>query len=95
IRIQLDPALDLRTLNLSPFQQMVATALQKYGAFDADVAKTFSLTARSVIDGTRYPTRTDDLPRELIGHLRFLTPSISSTDVQLDTAADQGCRQQR
>jgi len=95
IRIQLDPALDLRTLKLSPFQQMVATALQKYGAFDADVAKTFSLTARSVIDGTRYPIRVDDLPRELIGHLRFLTPSISSTDIQLDTAADPGCRQQR
>ncbi|WP_157886145.1 PA14 domain-containing protein [Mycobacteroides saopaulense] len=95
IRIQLDPSLDLRTWNLSPFQRMVATALQKYGAFDADVAKTFSLTARSVIDGSRYSTRIDDLPRELIGHLRFLTPSISSTDIQLDTAADGGCRQQR
>ncbi|MBB4855473.1 hypothetical protein HNP40_002875 [Mycobacteroides chelonae] len=94
IRIQLDPSLDLRTWNLSPFQRMVATALQKYGAFDADVAKTFSLTARSVIDGSQYSTRIDDLPRELIRHLRFLTPSISSTDIQLDTAADGGCRQQ-
>ncbi|MBA0048057.1 PA14 domain-containing protein [Mycobacterium sp. NPDC050853] len=95
IRIQLDPSLDLRTLNLSPFQRMVATALQKYGAFDADVAKSFSLTARSVIDGTRYPTHIEDLPRELIGQLRFLTPSISSTDIQLDTADDGVCKQQR
>ncbi|WP_164909761.1 PA14 domain-containing protein [Mycobacteroides franklinii] len=94
IRIQLDPSLDLRTLKLTPFQLMVATALQKYGAFDADVAKTFTLTARSVIDGTRYSTHIDDLPRELIGHLRFLTPTISSTDVQLDTAAEGVCRQQ-
>lgn len=95
IRIQLDPSLDLRTLSLTPFQRMVATALQRYGAFDADVAKTFALTARSVIDGTQYPTHIDDLPRELIGNLRFLTPAVGSTEIQLDTAAEGVCRQQR
>lgn len=95
IRIQLDPALDLRRFDLTPFQTMVATALQRYGAFDADHAATFSISARSVIDGTRYPTHIDDLPKELLEHMRFLAPTIRSTDIQLDTAADRDCGQQR
>ena len=42
VRIRLDPAVDINSLGLTPFQTMVATALQKYGAFNADTSGSFS-----------------------------------------------------
>lgn len=37
-RLQLDPALDLSTLNLSPGELTVATAMQRYGGYVMDVS---------------------------------------------------------
>jgi hypothetical protein len=42
-RIQLDPALDLARLGLSPATRVVARAMQVYGMFNADVAETFKI----------------------------------------------------
>lgn len=94
-RIQLDPALDLSRFGLTPFQLMVARALQVYGGFNADHSTVFTLYARSTYDGTTYAQAPQGLPDALIQHIRFLTPTISSTDVYLDRADDRGCNQQR
>ena len=44
-RVQLDPALDLDSLSLTPWQKVIARALQRYGMYLADTAGTTSLTA--------------------------------------------------
>jgi hypothetical protein len=44
-RIQLDPTLDVSTLGLSASGQVIARALQKYGAFVADFSGAVSLYA--------------------------------------------------
>lgn len=93
IRAQLDPNLDLNQFNLTPFQRMVAVALQTYGAFNADTASAFALYAQSMTDGSTYSQPIGDLPEALIGHLRFLQPTVASTDLQLDGPADIGCAQ--
>ena len=94
IRIQLDPNLNLAPFALTPFQQMVAVALQTYGAFNADKAGSFVLYAQSKTDGSTYNQTISALPESLIQHLRFLLPTMSSPDIQLDTPADTGCAQQ-
>lgn len=47
-RLQLDPALDLQTLKLSPGTLVIARALQVYGMFDVDSASTCSLYFQNV-----------------------------------------------
>lgn len=47
-RLQLDPALDLQTLNLSPAVLAVARALQVYGMYTVDNASTCSLYFQNV-----------------------------------------------
>ena len=39
-RLQLDPALDLDSLNLTPAERMIATAMQRYGGYIVDVGGT-------------------------------------------------------
>ncbi|WEL92024.1 hypothetical protein P1N98_12605, partial [Tsukamurella tyrosinosolvens] len=92
---QLDPGVDLTRFGLTPFQLMVAKALQVYGGFNADHAGLFTLYARSPIDGTTYTQPIQPLPDALIQHMRFLAPTISSTEIYLDRADDPGCNQQR
>lgn len=46
-RIQLDPALDLDSLGLSPSGRIIAEALQRYGAFVADFSGAVSLYAEN------------------------------------------------
>lgn len=95
VRIQLDPNLNLDTLGLTPFQKMVAKALQTYGGFNADGAANFAIYAQSPDDGSTYPMSLDALPKSLIGQLRYLAPTFTSTDVQMATMFDSGCQQQR
>ncbi|WP_245819571.1 PA14 domain-containing protein [Rhodococcoides yunnanense] len=95
IRIQLDPSLDLDAAGLNPFQKMVAKALQTYGGFDADGSANFAIYAQSPDDGSTYPMALDALPKSLIGKLRYLAPTFTSTDVQMATAFDTGCQQAR
>ncbi|MEI8120866.1 MAG: hypothetical protein WCI20_02355 [bacterium] len=54
-RLQLDPALDLQTLKLSPGTLVIARALQVYGMFNVDNASTCSLYFQNVgADGGRW-----------------------------------------
>ncbi len=94
-RLQLDPGLDLTRFGLTPFQLMVARALQVYGGFNSDSSSVFTLYARSPLDGSSYAQPIQPLPDSLIRHIRFLTPSISSTDVYLDHGDGAACNQQR
>lgn len=47
-RIQLDPALDLETLNLSPGTRVIARAMQKYGMFVGISAPTFKIFCQNM-----------------------------------------------
>jgi hypothetical protein len=92
-RIQLDPNLNLNSLNLSPFQRMVARALQTYGAYDGDTAGAFALFAESTTDGSTYNEPFTPLPKSLIPHLRFLAPQGPSTAAKLEARNDETCQQ--
>lgn len=94
-RLQLDPSLDLTRFGLTPFQLMVARALQVYGGFNADGSGLFALYARSTVDGTTYSQPLQGLPDALIQHMRFLSPTISSTDLYLDRSDDPTCNQRQ
>ncbi len=52
-RIQLDPALDIDTLALSPACKVIAKALQEYGAFNGDYAGATVLYADNSPDGLK------------------------------------------
>jgi len=54
-RLQLDPSLDLQTLNLSPAVLVIARALQVYGMYNVDNASTCSLYFQNVgADGGKW-----------------------------------------
>lgn len=92
-RIRLDPSLNLSSFGLTPFQTMVARALQVYGGFNADSSSHFVLYARSTLDGSTYTQALSGLPDSLVRHLQFLAPATSSADVYLDRADDFTCNQ--
>jgi hypothetical protein len=74
-RLQLDPNLNLQTLNLNPWQTTIAKALQTYGMYLTDTGGGVGLSAQENTD-TPYPWGTTtyaDLPQTLITHLRVLT----------------------
>ena len=90
--VRLDPTLDLATYALTPFQLMVAKALQTFGAYNADVSGSFKLYAESTIGGATYAQTPAPLPRSLIPKLQFLKPVASN--VVADTNTDPTCNQQ-
>jgi len=54
-RLQLDPALDLETLKLTPGARVIAKALQVYGMYNVDSASTCSLYFQNVgADGGKW-----------------------------------------
>lgn len=79
-RLQLDPKLNLRPWKLSPWQRMVARALQRYGMILGDTGGAVGLAAASGAafprdpysglwrGGTLYPA----MPVDLISHMRVL-----------------------
>ncbi|MGE5691947.1 MAG: hypothetical protein ACM33B_15455 [Pseudomonadota bacterium] len=78
-RVQLDPTLNLDTLGLSPWQKVIARALQRYGMYLADTAGTTSLTAvnpQSFSSNPYLPFWGDAtyayLPPALLPHMRVL-----------------------
>jgi hypothetical protein len=77
-RLQLDPALDLRTLDLAPWQKVVARALQVYGMYLADTGG-FSVGAVNPMGYEKNPytpfwgdSDYAYLPASLVSHLRVL-----------------------
>jgi hypothetical protein len=73
-RFQLDPSLDLSPWHLSPFQLMVARALQRYGMYLRDTGGAVALYAESRTDGASYALPIQGLPRDLLLHMRAMTP---------------------
>lgn len=75
-RLQLDPALDLDSLGLAPWQKTIARALQEYGMYLFDTGGAPALYAQSR-DSTTTPYPWGDvsyayLPARLARHLRVL-----------------------
>ncbi len=91
IRVRLNPDVNLASLHLTPFQLMVARALQTYGAYDADDASGFALYAESTVDGSTYSQAVSGLPKSLISDLQFLAQPASGA--QLDRTTDTTCQQ--
>lgn len=75
-RVQLDPALDLDALDLTPWQRTIAEALQDYGMFLSDTGGAFALQARHAQSAQEpYPWGDETyayMPISLIEHLRVL-----------------------
>lgn len=76
-RLQLDPALDLSSLRLDPWQRVVARALQKYGMYLADTGGAVALYAQhpGSASGYRYPwgdAKYAYMPPSLASRLRVL-----------------------
>ena len=93
--MRLDPSVDLTSYNLTPYQLMVARALQRYGAYDSDSGGGFAIWAENTIDGSRYAQPIAALPRELTLHLQFLAPPAAAINAPLETNTAGSCNQQR
>ncbi len=88
-RLQLDPALNLDSLGLNPWQKTIARALQEYGMYTADTRGAVSLFAEhSRTALTPYPWGSDVfayLPTSLVSNMRvlklgsFVTPNYQNT----------------
>ncbi len=95
-RLQLDPALDLSTLELAPWQRTIAVALQRYGMFLADSGGAVALQAVNLLSYPANPYAellpsgaSARLPPALVEHLRVLRlPRQYRPDPSLDTG---GC----
>jgi hypothetical protein len=74
--LQLDPTLNLQTLNLNPWQTTIAKALQTYGMYLTDSGGGITIPAQEPTNGQTYPWGNDTyiyLPQTLITHLHVLT----------------------
>lgn len=89
--MRLNPSLNLDTLGLTSVQKMIAVAMRDYGLYVADSSDAFSIYAQS---GSTYSQTLGNLPKTLIAQLQVLESRLSSTDIQLDSAADTSCAQQ-
>lgn len=80
-RLQLDPALDLNTLNLSKETMIIARALQKYGMYNSDNSKAFKLYFQNLgPDGGKWKTISDfnDLRNIPIEKFRVLKCNVAT-----------------
>ncbi|WP_078316507.1 PA14 domain-containing protein [Mycobacterium sp. D16Q16] len=94
-RMRLDPSLNLDQFGLTPFQQMVAVALQIYGGYNADTAGVLAVATENTAASAPFNVALAGLPQSLMQHLQFLKPTVASTDIRLDEQADQTCAQQQ
>ncbi|OHU31626.1 hypothetical protein BKG82_00675 [Mycobacteroides chelonae] len=94
-RMRLDPSLNLDQFALTPFQRMVAIALQNYGGYNADTAGVLAVATENTMASAPFNLPLSGLPQTLIQHLQFLKPTVASTDIRLDEQADQTCAQQQ
>lgn len=86
--IRLDPTLDLTAYNLSPFELMLARALQRYGAYDDDNGGALAVYAESTSDGSSYSQPIGGLPKALVLKLQVLAPLYSSVALDSNTSTD-------
>jgi len=90
-RFQLDPSLDLSPYHLSQFQLMLARALQRYGMYLRDTGGAVALYAESTVDGASYPLPVQPLPRDMLLHMRAMTPP---SNVSFDSQNPARCARQ-
>jgi len=93
--MRLDPSLDLSQFNLTPFQLMVAEALQRYGAYNGDSSGSFKLYAENTIDGGSYASPPAPLPWSVVSHLQFGSTTYTDAEIARQTNHDPGCSQQQ
>jgi hypothetical protein len=93
--MRLDPSLDLDTLDLTPFQLMVAKALQQYGAYNSDSSGSFKIAAENTIDGSSFDAAISALPWSVVSNLQFGTTSYSPAATATDSNSFPGCDQQQ
>lgn len=83
--LQLDPSLDLDSLPLTPWQKIVARAMQEYGLYLVDTGGTFAISAQNAISSkVAYPWGDVDyahMPTALVSKLRVLTTGPQRPDV--------------
>jgi hypothetical protein len=78
-RLQLDPSLDVAALGLEAGEEMIARALQDYGAYivDSTQPNTFACFASnsSTLNGSTYPsTWANGISKELFASMRVVSP---------------------
>ena len=93
--MRLDPTLDLSQFGLTPYQLMVAKALQTYGAYDADSSGSFKIYTESTVDGSSYSSSPLGLPWSVASHLEFGSTTLTNAELTpQNTNHDPGCAQQ-
>ncbi|MBF0565697.1 MAG: hypothetical protein HQK89_10675 [Nitrospirae bacterium] len=78
-RLQLDPALNLDTLNLSPATKIIAKAMQKYGMFNGDNASDISIYFENLgADGGAWKNYNffSDLSKIPVGKFRVISCNV-------------------
>jgi hypothetical protein len=86
--IRLDPSLDLTPYNLTPFQLMLARALQTYGAYNDDNAGALAVYAESTTDGSTYSLPITGLPKSFVLKLQVMSSPFTSVKLDSNTNAD-------
>jgi hypothetical protein len=84
--IRLDPTLNLSTYGLTPFQLMLAKALQKFGAYDGDNGGSLAVSAQ--VNGA-YSQPISWLPKSMVLNLQVMSPLYSS--MPTETNYTVGC----
>jgi chitodextrinase len=79
--LQLDPSLDLSTLGLEPGEEIVARALQTYGAYIVDSSSSLACYAQSTaLGGISYPSSwSSGIRRDLVLRMRIVAPPPAPT----------------
>jgi hypothetical protein len=81
-RLQLDPTLDVASLGLEPGEEMIARALQTYGAFIVDSSSTLACYAQNfaIAGSSPYPSSwSNGIRRDLVLRMRIVSPPAAPT----------------
>ena len=92
--MRLDPTLNLSQFGLTPYQLMIATALQKYGAYDGDTSGSFKINSENTIDGSSYSSAPEGLPWSVMSHIQFGSTTYAPGATATNSNSFVGCNQQ-
>jgi hypothetical protein len=76
-RLQLDPSVDIATLGLEPGEEMIARALQVYGAYIVESSSAFACYARnsSTLSPSAYPASwANGIRKDILWRMRVVAP---------------------
>ena len=86
-RLQLDPSVSVSSLGLEPGEEMIARALQTYGAYIVESSSSFACYARNVahLKSNPYPASwSNGISKSLLANMRVVAPPAPP---QYDTRA--------